>query len=103
MAADARLEAIQKTGKPLERVRGYEYIRTFLVTRKLLSSNNAQCFISGAFGVFRRSSLLEVRGYDTDAVGKDIKLVLKLQNSGLRRSEGRIIYEPESVCYTGVL
>lgn len=33
--------------------------------------------------MFKKSSLMEVNGYDTDTVGEDMELVLKLQNSGL--------------------
>lgn len=31
-----------------------------------------------------------------------MELVLKLQNYGLRRSKGRIVYDSDSICYTGV-
>lgn len=53
--------------------------------------------------MFSKSSIIEVNGYDTDTdtVGEYMEMVLRLQNYGLKRSEGRIIYEPESVCYTG--
>lgn len=101
VAAGGRLSVIQRNRKLIVKVQDYEYIRTFQITRNVFASLNAQCLISGAFGVFRKSSLVEVNGYDTDTVGEDMEMVLRLQNSGLKRSEGRIIYEPESVCYTG--
>ena len=101
VAAGGRLSVIQRNRKLIVKAQNYEYIRTFQITRNVFAALNAQCLISGAFGVFRKSSLMEVNGYDTDTVGEDMEMVLRLQNSGLKRSEGRIIYEPESVCYTG--
>lgn len=101
VAAGGRLSVIQRNRKLIVKAQNYEYIRTFQITRNVFAALNAQCLISGAFGVFRKSSLMEVNGYDTDTVGEDMEMVLRLQNSGLKRSEGRIIYEPQSVCYTG--
>lgn len=101
VVAGGRLSVIQRNRKLIVKAQNYEHIRTFQITRNIFAALNAQCLISGAFGMFKKSSLMEVNGYDTDTVGEDMELVLKLQNSGLKRSEGRIIYEPESVCYTG--
>ena len=52
------------------------------VVRQECPKLNAQCLISGAFGVFRKSALLEMNGYDTDTVGEDMELVLRLQDGG---------------------
>lgn len=101
VAAGGRLAVMKRSENLLVRIQDYEYIRTFQITRNVFATLNAQCLISGAFGIFRKSSLIEVNGYDTDTVGEDMEMVLRLQNSVLKRSEGRIIYEPESVCYTG--
>ena len=58
--------------------------------------------ISGAFGVFRKSTLLGMNGYDIDTVGEDMELVLRLQKQGFQQSKKQIVYEPTAVCYTGV-
>ena len=46
-----------------------KYMITFQIVRRILDKLNAQCLISGAFGVFRKSVLLQMNGYDTDTVG----------------------------------
>lgn len=55
-----------------------------------------------AVGVFRKSALLEMNGYDTDTVGEDMELVLRLQDGGYQRSGNQIVYDPTAVCYTRV-
>lgn len=62
----------------LETIQFYEYMKTFHLTRRVFVYLNAQCLISGAFGIFRRSALLEIKGYDTDTVDEDMELVLHL-------------------------
>lgn len=58
--------------------------------------------ILGAFGVFRKSVLLEMDGYDIDTVGEDMELVLCSQDCGCQDSKHQIIYDPTAVCYSGV-
>ena len=55
-----------------------------------------------AFGVFRKSTLLGINGYDIDTVGEDMELVLRLQEQDFQKSKERIVYEATAVCYTGV-
>ena len=46
-----------------------KYMITFQIVRRILDKLNAQCLISGAFGVFCKRVLLQMNGYDTDTVG----------------------------------
>lgn len=55
----------------LETIQSCEYMKIFQLSRRLFASINAQCLISWALGVFRKSTLLEINGYDIDTVGKD--------------------------------
>ena len=41
-------------------------------------------------------------GYDTDTVGEDMELVLRLQDGGYHKSGNQIVYDPTAVCYTRV-
>ena len=59
-----------------------------------MPSLNAQCLISRAFVVFRKSALLEMNAYDTDTVGEDIELALRLQDGGYQRYGNQIVYDP---------
>lgn len=75
---------------------------TFQIARRILDKLNAQCLISGAFGVFRKSVLLQMNGYDTDTVGEDMELVLRLLDGGYQKAGNQIVYDPTAVCYTRV-
>ena len=46
----------------LETIQFYEYMKTFHLTKRVFALLNAQCLISGAFGIFRRNALLEING-----------------------------------------
>jgi cellulose synthase/poly-beta-1,6-N-acetylglucosamine synthase-like glycosyltransferase len=80
-----------------------EYLRAFLFGRLGWSELNAMLVISGAFGLFRKSSVIEVGGYRTDTVGEDMELVMRLHR--VHRQRGipyRIVYVPNPVCWTEV-
>lgn len=101
-AVGGRLLVLNQDGSPLERTQWCEYMKTFQIARRLFAGLNAQCLISGAFGVFRKNVLLEMNGYDIDTVGEDMELVLRLQERGYQQSKKQIVYDPAAVCYTGV-
>lgn len=102
VAVGGRLLVANEDGSLLERAQCCEYMKTFEIARRIFAKLNAQCLISGAFGVFRKSALLEMNGYDTDTVGEDMELVLRLQDGGYRRSGNQIVYDPTAICYTRV-
>ena len=102
VAVGGRLVVINENSSALERIQCCEYMKTFQTARRIFAKLNAQCLISGAFGVFRKSSLLEMGGYDTDTVGEDMELVLRLQDGGYHKSGNQIVYDPTAVCYTRV-
>ena len=102
VAIGGRLLVINENSSALERIQCCEYMKTFQIARRIFAKLNAQCLISGAFGVFRKSSLLEMGGYDTDTVGEDMELVLRLQDGGYHKSGNQIVYDPTAVCYTRV-
>ena len=102
VAVGGRLVVINENSSALERIQCCEYMKTFQTARRIFAKLNAQCLISGAFGVFRKSSLLEMGGYNTDTVGEDMELVLRLQDGGYHKSGNQIVYDPTAVCYTRV-
>jgi cellulose synthase/poly-beta-1,6-N-acetylglucosamine synthase-like glycosyltransferase len=95
---------IEKVGLPrnfLALVQVVEYLRAFLFGRMGWSPMNALLIISGAFGVFRRDVLIEVGGYNPDAVGEDMELVLRLHRRMREwRRPYRITFVPDPVCWT---
>lgn len=78
-----------------------EYLRAFLVGRVGWSSVGALLIISGAFGVFKRSVVIEVGGYETDTVGEDMELVVRMHRRlRSRRRDYRIAFIPDPVSWT---
>ena len=78
-----------------------EYDRSFLASRILLDGFNGNLIISGAFGLFKKSTVVAAGGYATDSLGEDMELVAKLhaycRNNMQRYS---IRYEPNAVCWS---
>lgn len=97
-----RLLVKREDSSQLEAIQFCEYMKAFQLSRRIFARLNAQCLISGAFGVFRKSTLLGMNGYDIDTVGEDMELVLRLQKQGFQQSKKQIVYEPIAICYTGV-
>ena len=95
---------VEKIGLPrgwLARVQVLEYLRAFLFGRLGWAPMNALPNVSGAFGLFRRTAVIEAGGYRTDTVGEDMELVLRLHR--LYRLSGRpyrISFVPDPVCWT---
>lgn len=62
----------------LARIQIVEYLRSFLLGRAGWSRLQALILISGAFGLFRRDVLVEVDGLDTNSIGEDFELVMRI-------------------------
>ncbi len=78
-----------------------EYLRAFLFGRLGWTAMNGVLVISGAFGVFRRQSVIEAGGYRSDCMGEDMELVVRLHR--LHREAGkpyRISFVPDPICWT---
>ena len=80
-----------------------EYLRAFLFGRLGWSSVNAMLIISGAFGLFRKSTVIEVGGYRTQTIGEDMELVVRIHHEMRRQGRPyRIEFVPDPVCWTEV-
>ena len=62
VAVGGRLLVKREDSSQLEAIQFCEYMKTFQLSRRILARLNAQCLISGAFGVFRKSTLLGING-----------------------------------------
>ncbi len=108
VANGCRIESghVVKTGlsrHPLAMLQTVEYLRAFLAARTGWSMVNGLLIISGAFGVFRRSAVLEAGGFATDSIGEDFELCIRMH--GLERREDRrrrLEFVPDPVCWTEV-
>ena len=80
-----------------------EYLRAFLFGRLGWSSVNAMLIISGAFGLFRKQTVIDVGGYRTHTIGEDMELIVRIHHQ--MREQGkpyRIEFVPDPVCWTEV-
>ncbi|CEJ73226.1 family 2 glycosyl transferase [[Clostridium] sordellii] len=80
-----------------------EYYRVFLTTRVWFNSFNGNLIISGAFGLFQKKAVLNIGGYNTNTVGEDMDLVVKL-HSFYRKNKlaYSIKYEHNAICWSQV-
>ncbi|GEL08070.1 glycosyltransferase family 2 protein [Salisediminibacterium halotolerans] len=95
------IKRISLPKKPLEIMQIIEYFRGFLIGRLGFSRANMLLIVSGAFGVFEKSRVIQVGGYDTGTVGEDMELIVRIHRS-LRdeQSSQRIEYIQDPVCWT---
>jgi cellulose synthase/poly-beta-1,6-N-acetylglucosamine synthase-like glycosyltransferase len=78
-----------------------EYFRAFLSGRMAWHGVNALLIISGAFGLFKKSAVIEVGGYKRDTVGEDMELVTRIHRKKLEKKEPyRVVFVPDPVCWT---
>ena len=96
--------SLQKIGIAKEMVPRFqivEYLRAFLMNRVANAHTNTLMLISGAFGLFRRSTLVEMGGYRHDTVGEDLELVVRMhRHMRDNNREYRIAFVPDIVCWT---
>ncbi|MFV2039969.1 MAG: glycosyltransferase, partial [Acidimicrobiales bacterium] len=78
-----------------------EYSRSFLMGRLAWNPLGGNLIISGAFGVFRKSALFEVGGYESGSIGEDMELIVRLRRTAYERGgRARIEFTPNPVAYT---
>lgn len=100
---DGRITAIRVPGNLIARSQAIEYVRAFLGSRIAFSFLNSLLIISGAFGLFRRETVVEAGGFSTATVGEDMEMVVRLHEIGTRKKEKyRIVFVPDPVCWTQV-
>ena len=80
-----------------------EYDRSFLASRILFDSFNGSLIISGAFGMFKKETVIAAGGYDHGTMGEDMELVVKLHSYCLtNKIPYSIKYATDAVCWTQV-
>ncbi len=80
-----------------------EYDRSFLAARIMFDKYNGNIIISGAFGLFKKSVVIDAGGYETDTMGEDMELVVKLHVFCRENQKPYLIrYATDAVCWTQV-
>lgn len=83
------------------RIQVLEYLRAFLSTRMGWATMHSLLIISGAFGLFRRVTVVEAGGFSTRTIGEDMELVVRLHRlCRERRQPYRIDFVPDPVAWT---
>ena len=104
--SEVKFGRVVKTRVPNNPIAGLqvvEYLRAFLFGRLGWNRLGGNIIISGAFGLFRRESVLSAGGYLHDTVGEDMELVLRLKRlSYEQKGPGRIGFVPDPVAWTEV-
>lgn len=78
-----------------------EYLRGFLCGRVGWAQAGMLVIISGAFGLFRKASVIASGGYRLGTVGEDMELVVRLHRwSREQRRKYRVDFVPDPVCWT---
>ncbi|MBI5622241.1 MAG: glycosyltransferase family 2 protein [Elusimicrobia bacterium] len=97
-----RVAEVDLPWAPLPIFQIVEYFRAFLCGRTGLSHINALMIISGAFGLFERSLVMEIGGYKVGTVGEDMDLVTRLHDLMVKKGERDygIEFVPDPVCWT---
>nr|WP_240957132.1 glycosyltransferase family 2 protein [Pseudopontixanthobacter vadosimaris] len=95
------LREIAVTREWVPRFQIVEYLRAFLTARVANASFGTLLLISGAFGMFRRSALLEIGGYRHDTVGEDLEVVVRLHRyMREQKRDYAVDFVPDIVCWT---
>lgn len=80
-----------------------EYIRSFLFGRMAWSRINGLLLVSGGLGMFDKQTVIEAGGYWHKSLGEDMELITRMRKlMHTKKEKFRIIYIPESLCWTEV-
>lgn len=102
-ALNGRVVNVRMPSKLLPQIQAVEYLRAFLLGRAGWSQLEALILISGAFGMFRRDVVMAIGGLDTDSIGEDFELVMRLhQWMRTQHRKYRVVFVVEPVSWTEV-
>ncbi|MFA5296947.1 MAG: glycosyltransferase [Lutibacter sp.] len=98
---DGKLIEVNFPKKWIERAQILEYLRAFLLGRMAWSRLNGLLVISGAFGLFDKKIAIEVGGYDTNTVGEDMEIIVRMRRYMEEiKQKYRVAYIPDPLCWT---
>lgn len=87
--------------KLLPDIQTLEYSRNFAGARILHNHWNANLIISGGYGVFKKSAVVEAGGYNSKSVGEDFEITLRLHKYFKDQKKPYLMkYVEDSVCWT---
>lgn len=89
--------------KYIELCQYLEYTRSFMTGRVGWEFFDSTMIISGAFGVFKKESVLEIDGFNVESIGEDMDLIVRLHKHFLKQNQPyKIGFIPDPLCWTEV-
>ncbi len=96
-----QVQEVRLPGNLWARFQVLEYLRAFLSGRMGWDALDATLVISGAFGIFRRETVVGAGGYALDTVGEDMELVVRMHRYCAENGiPYRISFVPDPVAWT---
>ncbi|WP_456272441.1 glycosyltransferase family 2 protein [Bacillus sp. AK031] len=83
----------------LVKIQTLGYLRSFLQARFLFYFFGTMPLISGAFGIYRTKTLLQLGGHNVETVGEDMDLTFRA-HAHTKKTGEKILFLPSAVCYT---
>ncbi|SFS47815.1 glycosyltransferase family 2 protein [Lutibacter maritimus] len=98
---EGKLLDVNLPNKWIEIAQILEYLRSFLLGRMAWSRLNGLLVISGAFGMFEKKTAIEVGGYDTNTVGEDMEIIVRMRRYMEEKNvKYKVAYIPDPLCWT---
>jgi cellulose synthase/poly-beta-1,6-N-acetylglucosamine synthase-like glycosyltransferase len=98
-----RVQVARAPRRALAGIQSVEYLRAFLFGRLGWNRLGGNLIISGAFGLFRRETVISAGGYLHGTVGEDMELVARLRRQGVDQgTPHRVEFIPDPVAWTEV-
>lgn len=100
---DGRIIEVKLPDSFVARVQVIEYFRAFLMGRMAWSRVDGLLLISGAFGMFDKQIVIEAGGYNTNTVGEDMELLVRMRRMMQERNVPYTVgFVPDPLCWTEV-
>lgn len=100
---DGRIMEVRLPNTFLARAQILEYFRAFLMGRMAWSKVDGLLLISGAFGMFDKETVIEVGGYNTNTVGEDMELLVRMRRMMQEKNMDYTVgFVPDPLCWTEV-
>lgn len=98
---DGVVQKVKLPQNALTALQVLEYMRSFLASRMSWNVTRGSLIISGAFGLFSHATVVKAGGYDTETVGEDMELVVRLHRyCRQHKPDYQIHFVPDPVAWT---
>ncbi len=98
---DGELKGFTMPKRLIERFQIVEYYRSFLMGRVFWSASNSLLIVSGAFGLFRKQTVIDVGGYKRNTIGEDMEIIVRIHRYMRKNHKKyRVKFNELSVCWT---